>query len=721
MSMPLEQTQRQRRRRIGSNYSAVRPAGQGAWRAGTKPARAYPVPVRYARRPRWVAPVPQLARHRPGPGIPALDGLRAVAVALVLAEHGGIPGVGGGFLGVDIFFVLSGFLITSLLFDELGRSGRIEVSGFWIRRARRLLPALVLMVLTVGIARNLLPQEAVVGLRDDAIAAFVWMANWRFVAQKTDYFTQGATPSPLQHTWSLAVEEQYYFVWPLVLIAVAVLLAVWARHYRLWATLGGVRFIVFVIATLGATASAAAVIVSSSDTLRDRIYFGTDTRAQALLTGTAASALLVRDWSALNRGRCVIRSRRGRWGARVLPVIGLAALAAGAHYATGGVREFREGLLAAVAVAAVLVIAPVALDQRGAVARVLAWRPLVWLGAISYGVYLWHWPIFLALNGERTGWSGWRLFGIRCLVTMAAAAASWWLVERPIRRWRPVWVPLLPLAGATVATAAAVTVLVVPVGAGRGAVQESGLPPGVSPVAAVSQSPPAASRPVQAVTQRDPARPFTVSVFGDSIAWTLMHYLPATPGFHFVDHTMIGCSIVRSGPYRYFGQIIDQKPECDTWPLRWSAQINQDRPDVALLIIGRWETIDRVNEGHWTHIGDPVFDSYLTAELRRALDILGSTGARVVVATAPYSRRGEKPDGSLYPEDQPDRVNQWNALLHRTIGYHTDIKVLDLNKRLCPNGVYTAKVDGIQVRSDGVHLTPEGVKWLIPWLEESVR
>jgi peptidoglycan/LPS O-acetylase OafA/YrhL len=577
------------------------------------------------------------------------------------------------------------------------------------------------MVLTVGLARELLPQEAVIALRDDAIAAFFWVANWRFIAQKTDYFTQGAPPSPLQHTWSLGVEEQYYFVWPLLLIAVAILLAVRARRHRTWTTVGAVRFVIFVLATAGTLASAAAAIVLASDAARDRLYFGTDTRAQALLTGAAASALLVRDWPSLNRGWCLIRSRWGRWTARVLPVIGLTALALGAHYATGSAREFRGGLLGAVAVAAVFLIAPIALDQRGAVARVFALRPLVWLGTVSYGVYLWHWPIFLALNGERTGWSGFPLFAARCIATVAVATASWWLIEQPIRRWRPVGVPLLPLAGATVATAAAVTVLVVPVGAGPGAALESSLPRGVSSVAAVSPSPMGGSRPVQAVARRDPARPYTVSVFGDSIAWTLMHYLPDTPGFTFIDHTTIGCSLVRGGPYRYLGQTLEQKPECETWPSRWSAEIAHDRPDVALLIIGRWETVDRVNEGRWTHIGDPAFDAYLVGELQRAVDVLSSTGVRVMVATVPYSRRSEKPDGSLYPEDQPERVSQWNTLLRRTIGKRPNIGVLDLNKRLCPNGVYTAKVDGIQVRSDGVHLTPEGVKWLTPWLEESVR
>lgn len=120
-----------------------------------------------------------------------------------------------------------------------------------------------------------------------------------------------------------------------------------------------------------------------------------------------------------------------------------------------------------------------------------------------------------------------------------------------------------------------------------------------------------------------------------------MHYLPPTPGFAFLDHTVIGCSLVRGTPYRYIGQTLEQRPECDGWPLRWSTQVAQDQPDVALLVIGRWETVDRVNEGQWTHIGDPTFDAYLGGELERALNIVSSTGVRVVVATVPYSRGGE--------------------------------------------------------------------------------
>jgi peptidoglycan/LPS O-acetylase OafA/YrhL len=651
-------------------------------------------------RPVRVAPRRHGARSK---GIPALDGIRAVAVGLVLAEHGGIPGVPGGFLGVDVFFVLSGFLITSLLLDEHRNTGRIGVAGFWIRRARRLLPALIVMVLAVVAARELFSPESTATLRDDAVASFFWVSNWAFVAQRTDYFAQGTPPSPLQHTWSLGVEEQYYILWPLLLIAIAALF--WAR----------LRLAVFVLATAGVVASAVAAIVLTTDASLNRIYFGADTRAQALLVGAAAAALLVRDWSVLNDGGTLIRTRWGHVVARILPFIGLAVLAAAAHYATGEIRDFRSGLLIVVALAAVLVVAPVALDQGGPVARMLALRPLVWLGAISYGVYLWHWPIFLALNGERTGWSGWPLFAIRCAATVAVATTSWWLLEQPIRRWRPVIVPMLPLAGATAATAAAITILVLPVGA-----KPADLPVGPDVDSAALVSP---EVPVEVKSPSGQLAPGTkrVAVFGDSVAWTMMRYLPPTPGLSFTNYTTIGCGIARGGPYRYVGETLNQKPECDAWPSRWSQRISHDRPDVVLLMVGRWEIVDRVNEGDWTHIGDDAYDAYLRGELQRALDILTSTGARVVVTTEPYNRRGERPDGSLYPEDQPKRADRWNALLRSVIGKRPDVTLLDLNEKLCPNGYYTNKVDGIKMRIDGVHPTPEAVKWLTPWLTDALK
>ncbi|MGV0745121.1 acyltransferase family protein [Mycolicibacterium sp. XJ870] len=642
--------------------------------------------------------------------MPALDGIRAIAVLLVLAGHGGVPGVAGGFIGVDVFFVLSGFLITSLLLDEFARNERIDLKGFWVRRARRLLPAMVVMTLAVVAVRDLFPLEAVASLRDDAVAAFFWIANWIFVVQQADYFSQGATPSPLQHTWSLAVEEQFYFLWPVLVLAAA--LVVRRRSMRT------VRLTVFTLAATGAAASAAAAILLVNEDSLNRVYFGTDTRVQALLIGAAASALLVRDWSALKASGTLLRTRWRRWIAWLLPVLGLGVLAVAAHLATGSADDFRHGLLIVVAVGAVLVVAPVALDQDGYVARALAWRPLVALGAISYGVYLWHWPIFLILNGERTGWSGWSLLALRCAVTIAVSWLSWWLIEQPVRRWRPQHVPMLPLAAATVATAAVVTMTVLPV------TTKPAEPTGPDIMSAGLIGPDVGAEVPVAVgssPQRRAPGTQAVAVFGDSVAWTLMRYLPKTPGLSFSDYTTIGCGIARGGPYRSSGETLNQKPECDTWPERWNLRIHHDRPDTVLLMIGRWEIVDRMRGGEWTHIGDSAFDKYLRSELQRALDILSSTGSRVVVTTAPYNRRGERADGSLYPEDRPARVEAWNKLLREVVGKRPNVSVLDFNAKLNPDGEYTSRVDGIRMRSDGVHPTAEAVKWLTPWLVDSLN
>jgi hypothetical protein len=205
-------------------------------------------------------------------------------------------------------------------------------------------------------------------------------------------------------------------------------------------------------------------------------------------------------------------------------------------------------------------------------------------------------------------------------------------------------------------------------------------------------------------------------VFGDSIAWTLMRYLPLVPGIRFTDHTVLGCGIVTGGPYRYFGAQYPDSPACDAWPRRWLRQLRADRPDEVLLLVGRWETMDHQYQDQWMHVGDAAYDRHLAALLRTAITMLGSAGARVVVATEPYNRRGEQPDGSLYPEDNPQRVTDWNRLLRAVAAARPGTRVLDLNRKLCPGGTFTWTVDGVQVRSDGVHLTPDGVRWLTPWL-----
>src|SRR5688572_5742181 len=214
--------------------------------------------------------------------VPALDGVRGVAVIVVLLFHGGVSWAKGGFLGVDAFFVLSGLLITSLLLDESRRTGAVDLARFWSRRARRLLPALLLVVAAAALYGAVLaPRGSLAGLRRDAIATLFYVANWRYIQAGADYFEATAAPSVLRHTWSLAIEEQFYLVWPLVVWGLARLRT--ALHVS-----------VGVVAAVGTLLSAAAMwlLFEPGGGGESRAYFGTDTRVQVVLTGAVLAAVL---------------------------------------------------------------------------------------------------------------------------------------------------------------------------------------------------------------------------------------------------------------------------------------------------------------------------------------------------------------------------------------------------------------------------------------------
>ncbi len=631
-----------------------------------------------------------------------LDGIRALAVLAVLAAHAGIPFLPGGFAGVDVFFVLSGFLITSLLYDELTVKGRIDLGGFWTRRARRLLPAALVMIVAVVAARPLFVPDSVAGLRGDAIAAALWSGNWRWALQGTDYFARGGTPSPLQHTWSLAVEEQFYLIWPLALLACRAV-----RRRRLLA-----------LSLAGVAASALATYVLTRVASPGRVYFGTDTRAQELLAGAALAALLAPTWRWRAATPAGLRSPQPA-ARRPLPLLlsvcGLAVLTGVAATADGAPGEFRHGLLLLTALAAAALVAGVVLDSGQPVARLLSTRLLVGIGRISYGLYLWHWPVYLALDGERTGLHGYALAALRVAVTGVLAGASFVLIERPAQRVRVRPRLVLPVAAAGVAAVVAIAAWTAPAQVPQVAVAQ--LPAGgltVPPLVARAKLAPRLPAAVPLPASRH--GPLRVAVFGDSISLTLMFYMPPEPGIRFTDYSVLGCGIATGGPFRVLGQQWPDNPICDVWPRRWLRQLRASRPDEVLLMVGRWETTDHFYQGQWQHVGDPAYDHHLAALLGKAITLLGSTGARVIVTTEPYNRDGEQPNGSPYPEDNPIRVTTWNRLLRATVAAYPGTQVLDLGRKLCPDGTFTWTVDGVQVRSDGVHLTQAGVRWLAPWL-----
>ena len=341
------------------------------------------------------------------------DGLRALAVLAVVAFHENLHALPGGFLGVDVFFVLSGYLITDLLVARFDRDGRLGLRDFWIRRARRLLPALAVLLVTVTTATAVLEPDQLDSLRPALLGAVTYTSNWWQALHHQSYFDAFGPPPPLQHLWSLAVEEQFYLIWPLVL---TVILARWQRK-RLRAALAW--------AGAGASALAMAVLyVPGTDP--SRVYYGTDTHATALLIGAALALTCP-------LGRLAAASRDATRRLDAGGVIGLAILAwAVGHFSGADAAVYPYGLaLAALAAAAVVAAAAAA----GLIAAMLSWSPLRWLGVRSYGIYLWHWPVIVfygMLAGPGSSTLAARTLQVAAAVTVAAA--SWRWIEEPIMR-----------------------------------------------------------------------------------------------------------------------------------------------------------------------------------------------------------------------------------------------------------------------------------------------
>ena len=246
--------------------------------------------------------------------------------------------------------------------------------------------------------------------------------------------------------------------------------------------------------------------------------------------------------------------------------------------------------------------------------------------------------------------------------------------------------------------------------------------PGPSPrpvVPSASASPaPARQPPPIARLGRRPGPVPRVSVMGDSIAWTLGRYWPYRPDLAVTNRGVPGCGIARLPDIRYIGSPHTNYPGCTTWDQRWRAAVAADDPDVAVILLDRWELMDRRLGGRYQHVGEPEYDAYLAGELALAITIAAGQGARVTLLTAPYTRREVRPDGGLFPEDTPERVDAWNRLLTAVAaGHPAHPVVLDLRQVVCPQGRFTWNVGNVRVRSDGLHFTPQGVQQVIaPWL-----
>lgn len=635
--------------------------------------------------------------------VPALDGLRGVAVFAVLAFHGGLSVATGGFLGVSAFFTLSGFLITTLLLLEWEGRGRIALGHFWARRARRLLPAALVALLGIAAYGAFVATgHEATRIGGDGISAMFYVANWRFVIGDQSYAALFSSPSPVQHFWSLAIEEQFYLVFPLIAIGALTL-----THHRV-----GFRRVLYVLV---AVSLALGWILWSPGHDPSRVYYGTDTRAAEVLVGAVLATVI-----AGRRRRSRVRGRRiAKHIAGVAALLALVTLWIVADQSDGWLYHGGLGLHA---VLTAFVIA--AAVQPGPVAWVLERRPLRALGLISYGVYLFHWPIFLWLDEARVGVGGVALFLLRSAVTVAVAVVSYRFVEQPIRTGRavvgrrPRW--LVPAAAAGVgalllATSAAAVEPVTFSAVNRPAPSHASS--AASSASSASASAVAASPAASAglpLTGPPPAttdgRVHRIMIVGDSVALTMGRGLERWGLGNGVEVLNLGrpfCPIARGGRVAAsFGNAVDH---CGDWPTNWAEQEAAFRPDVVVVLTTVWDVSKRQRDEwgpEYIGPGDPRFDRFVRSEWKTAVNLLGATGARVAWLRSPCTPPYEFDEELRY-------ANRHYLGAVREAGAH----VVDLFGFLCAGGEYHDGLQGVApLRPDGLHFSDAGADLVARWL-----
>jgi peptidoglycan/LPS O-acetylase OafA/YrhL len=604
--------------------------------------------------------------------IAGLDGLRGVAVLLVLAFHLWPSRLPAGFVGVTLFFTLSGFLITGILLDELERTGTLSLRSFWSRRFRRLVPV-SLTVLTLVTVIWTAAGWMTAGVRRDLIFSLFQAANWGHVLAAQRY-SAGVDASPVLHYWSLAIEEQLYLVLPLLLL--------WMRSRR--------RASLALSALLGVSIVAIASTAAHASTS----YYSTFSRMGELLVGALAAATIGRR----------ARERRLPTGASITACVGgLGFLVWVALRVELDDPAVTHGLLLGCAIAAVVTI--VAVASSPALGRAIDVRPLAWIGTVSYAVYVVHWPVLQALRHTSIdpGWVPWLTLAATLLI---AAASNRWF-ETPIRAQT--------IRGRMVVAGGGIALVVILVGATMLPLQvaeanfeaaQRRVDQLLSSTTQPREAPPKRDVPTAAspapggpTATSSPPRPPRITFFGDSKALALELGIGQHPASELAferGFTPLGCPLGRTGRSRLSAGAASTPllPECD-WTRSvpdimadWTAPV-----DAAFVWFGTWDVVDRrvpAIGNRWTSIDDATYRTWLLSEMAAFTDSLTAAHvARVVWLTVPVT--AQAPDSG--------RLHRWNEMLHELVTIRPTVEVIDVATWI------EASADAHRLLPDGVHLT----------------
>jgi len=658
-------------------------------------------------------------RPPPAPGFrPDIQGLRAVAVGLVLLYHTGL-GPDGGFLGVDVFFVLSGFLITGLLAHEQESTGRIDLVRFWARRARRLLPASVLVLLvTCAAARWLLPAARWESIGQDAVAAGIYVINWRLAAGSVDYLAEGAAPGPLQHFWSLAVEEQFYLFWPLLITVLS---------------LGTRRLVIGATAVLAAGSLAVALASPGAQT-----YFTTHTRIWELAAGALCALTMPRP-GARHARRSTARGTHLRAG---LGWAGLLLLLA-TLTVVGPATTWPGPLTVPVVLASVLLLR-YGREPAGP-GILLGWAPLTWIGNLSYALYLWHWPLVVLVTvdapisvpegvGVLVAATGLSMLTHR-LVEAPARTARFWAADGLALAGGAVLAVFAVLAGSVLTQARSVADPVHALGAaaditvqasaralaprpeeaGRdnGEIYDRGCP---------SNYTEAAVHPCVFDHRTGAASP-TVAVVGDSKAgqWVpAMEEIARRRHWRLVSITKAGCAF--SSAERVLGRPPLLYDSCITWNQAVLRQIAGLRPDLVLTTqLGRYPIV-----ADGKRLSGSARRARMIRGLGERLAELAESGIAVAAFAQTPQLEQDAPDCvSVHLDDlaacarsRPEATAGVDVVA--VAAQRNGVPVLDLTDRLCTPLICPAVIGDVIVYRDRHHLTGTYSRSLGPFVEQQL-
>ena len=647
---------------------------------------------------------------------PSLDGIRAFSVIAVMLYHANIAWLPGGFLGVEVFFVVSGFLITSLLIEERESTRRIDLKQFWIRRARRLLPALVVMLSATAVYVAFFAKDSAPDFRRDVLPSLGYFSNWwQIYAVDTPYFAASSLPV-LRHLWSLAVEEQWYLIWPLLFTVVFG--AKWMRP-----RISGALLITCSAAIMFTTALRYA---QDDETRTNFLYLSTITRSSGLLLG-AAVAFLWRPWRK--------NSLPSWWRSSISDAFAITSIAViGVLMATVHVADERlyQGGLAATTVASAVIVAVVMRPNGLLIKKFFSQNLFVEIGRRSYGLYLWHWPIFVVAHARDSSNRLAVALALTIIInefvyqfveipTRHGALGNWWH-NRPqlsaMHRRLPVFI-----AAVVVASLGITGVKVVGIEARDLSIDAStaNVIFAVPTTVASASSLPAASTTTTTIAKL----PRRLVIVGDSQAHSLAINKPSgiEKTFVITDGSIDGCGIYDRGVGvgGTNGNFRRNFANCVGFEKSWTKSATKAQADVALVVLGAWEVLDLKINGFTFAVNTSPADTMFRTQMKRGIDALRATGATValleVACMRPVDSKGG-PVPALPQRGDDTRTRHLNDLL-REIAAPEDDGVFFVSgpKEWCSDPKISTS---LSYRWDGVHAYKPGAKLVFETIANSI-